>query len=619
MNSKKFLRPVITTVAIMVAFSILFTVLNTVAFMLPVNLEKYEYSYDILDREGWYPEYPVINKLDNTFFTTYLPGVLDNNTMKTVFRIAFDTPDGVSFNEALKKGVVPWYSRYWHGYIAVLRPLMNLLDYEQMQILNSFILITLIAFVTVGFYKRGGIRKALLYLSSTMIIMPMAIGICFQYTWVFSIANIAVLVYFRKQDWFEQGNRYFYYFLVIGIFTVYLDLLTYPLYAWALPAFAWILFDKGDRFEGKKGFLNVFKFVIPFTIGYAGVWFLKWLIASVVLKSNELYEAFFEVWARSGSTFTLRDRIFSYYRNWKHYSYVIYLMILCAWLVWWLVLGTVRGYKKNSRAIAIGLIALSPVAWYTLASNHCYVHHAFTYRNMSIMFAAGMALMADSIPEKRIEEQSLKRRLISSVAIACAAGIISIGLMLVSKEDTETSNKESIAGFDIYTLENGQHLEFDLTPRIKDIVRICIGLQSDSAEGDYIYTVSDETGEIYRLAMPISGNQGYNYFLQDVNWRLTPGKTYRFSAWAEGNDADVKFYLSKNSTRFLEELTGEVSVGGVTYSGEPLVGYSYWFRSPSRYVKFCLIVFWFGVFTVSSYTLWCVYDTLKGDRAKKNE
>ncbi len=618
MNSKKFLRPVITTVAIMVAFSILFTVFNTVAFMLPVNQEKFDYSYVILDREGWYPEYPVVNSLDNTFFTSYLPGVLDNNTMKKVFSIAFDTPERVSFSEALKKGVVPTYTRYWHGYIAVLRPLMNLIDYEQMQILNSFILIALIAFVTAGFYKRGGIRKALLYLSSTMLVMPMAIGICFQYTWVFSIANIAILVYFKKQDWFEQGNRYFYYFLIIGIFTVYLDLLTYPLYAWALPAFTWILFDKGDRFEGKKGFLNVFKFVIPFTIGYAGVWFLKWCIASIVLRSNELSEAIREVSARSGSGFTLRDRIFTYYKNWKHYSYVIYLMILCAWLIWWLVLGIIRGYKRNNRAIAIGLIALSPVAWYTLASNHCYIHHSFTYRNLSIMFAAGIALMADSIPEKRIGEQSLKRRLISSFIICCAAGLMSIGLMLVSKEDTETSNKESIAGFDIYTLENGQTLDFDLTPRIKDIVRVCIGLQSGSTEGNYIYTVSDESGEVYRETIPITRNQGYNYYLQDVDWTLTPGKTYRFSAWAEGNNGDVKFYLSKNAARFLEELTGEVTVGGVTYSGEPLVGYSYWFRSPSRYVKFSLVLFWFGVFTVSSYTLWCAYGTFKGDRAKKN-
>ena len=219
MNSKRFLRPVITTVAVLVAFSILFTILNTAAYMLPVNKEKYDYSFDILDREGWYPEYPVINKLDNTFFTTYLPGVLDNNTMKTVFRIAFDTSERASFSEALKKAVVPTYSRYWHGYIAVLRPLMNLLDYEQMQILNSFLLITLVAFVAIGFYKRGGIKKALMYLSSVMLIMPMAIGICFQYTWVFHIANIAILIYFRKQDWFEQGNRYFFYFLVNTIYS----------------------------------------------------------------------------------------------------------------------------------------------------------------------------------------------------------------------------------------------------------------------------------------------------------------------------------------------------------------------------------------------------------------
>lgn len=619
MNSKRFLRPVITTVAVLVAFSILFTILNTAAYMLPVNKEKYDYSFDILDREGWYPEYPVINKLDNTFFTTYLPGVLDNNTMKTVFRIAFDTSERASFSEALKKAVVPTYSRYWHGYIAVLRPLMNLLDYEQMQILNSFLLITLVAFVAIGFYKRGGIKKALMYLSSVMLIMPMAIGICFQYTWVFHIANIAILIYFRKQDWFEQGNRYFFYFLVIGIFTVYLDLLTYPLYAWALPAFTWILFDKKDRFEGRKGFINVFKLVIPFTIGYAGVWFLKWIIASLVLRRNELSEAVREVLARSGSGFTLRDRIFTYYRNWKHYSYIIYLLILIAWLLWWLILGVIRGYKKNNRAIAIGLIALSPVAWYTLASNHCYVHHAFTYRNLSIMFAAGIALMVDSIPEKRIEEQSLKRRLATSFITCCIAGFISIGLMMVSREDTETSNKESIAGFDEYTLQNGLHLDFDLTPRIKDIVRVCIGLQSDSTEGNYVYTVSDESGEVYRIVVPITGNQGYNYYLQDVNWRLIPGKTYRFSAWAEGNNSDVKFYLSKDGTRYLEELTGTVNVGGIPYSGEPLVGYSYWFRSPSRYVKLSLVLFWFGVLTVSSYTLWCVYHIIKADDAKKNE
>lgn len=618
---KKILTPLIRILSIIIICTLFFTLMNTLAFMLPVSEKNYAHSFEFIEKEGWCPQFPLIGSAEADYFApyqkNYTPLVFDNSTMRVVLQTAFERREGMHFPEALKKAMVPSYTRYWHGYVSILRPIMILFDYEKMQILNSFLVFALAALVACVFYKNGGMGKALMYLTSVILISPMLIGICFQYTWVFHIAQLAILIYFKNRDYLSRNDRIIYFFLIIGAVTVYLDFLTYPLYTWALPMLTIILFEKDGEYVGKKGFVNVLKAAGGWIAGYFGLWLCKWIIGSAILGQNLFSDAFSQASLRMGELLTFKDKVFGWYQNWKHYSYELFAVILAAWLVWWIVSGIRKGYEKSTRAIALSMVALSPAVWYAVLADHAYYHHIFTFRTLSIMFTAGIALMLDSVSGEKKLRKGLKSFVIPgcvSLVIAAAA----IALTLVSREYDELSNKESTAGYEIVQMEDGEILEFDFVPSFRELTGICIGLQSESSKGDYVYEVYDGGSLVYTLATPIGSLKGYNYYLIRADWKLEPGKTYHFTARAEGNDAPVNAYVSSGGSKMLNEIR-DPAIGQKSYPGEVLAGFAYWYRAPSRYIKACLAAFWFGVLAVGGYAVWSIWGMFKGSKNKKDK
>ena len=193
-NTMKFLGK---CALILLSGSLIGTLWLTLAFMVPVNSETAEATYTILEDEGWYPASPILSRSLDTYFHSHLPGVLDNGTDTIMLRTALDTSDGNPLVRAMNMYCTYLhgnYSRYWHGYVAVLRPLLHFFDYSEIRILNCFgQLLLVFALMHLVVRKKGWVWGLLMF-TSYFLLMPLAMPLSLQFTWVFYIGAIGCFI-----------------------------------------------------------------------------------------------------------------------------------------------------------------------------------------------------------------------------------------------------------------------------------------------------------------------------------------------------------------------------------------------------------------------------------------
>jgi hypothetical protein len=195
---------------LIVGLNVLYLVLCTIAFI-PSNRmiqEKLDNSLALIEEEG---PYPSIGKwrMDKSR-TAWI--MLDNFTDRTMLNTTIRNTDS-PFTAAVNAN---GYSRYWHGYISILRPLLLLMRYDEIRYLNIFVFTFLIFIAAYVLVKKINILAAIALLIS----LGMAYVNLLQYSMdcslVFILMLIAVIVAgLYATRW--NGKKGFFFFLQLRI------------------------------------------------------------------------------------------------------------------------------------------------------------------------------------------------------------------------------------------------------------------------------------------------------------------------------------------------------------------------------------------------------------------
>lgn len=254
-----------------------------------------------------------------------------------------------------------------------------------------------------------------------------------------------------------------YIFVIAGMLTSFLDLLTYPLYTWAFPLLLLILLSE----DGQKA-LNYVKTVVVsglgWILGYAGMWFGKWALAGWIVHRNVIQEAWKEVLFRSGSeeSLNLIARLEALYDNWKHYEYPLYTALLAIWLTWF-IYKSLNGKTQIVRQEKNGaylLITLSSFVWYFVLANHTLGHHFFTYRIWGVAITGILFLFCGSIV---ICKDNCSGR--DRIYTFCKWGILcilAVMLTLTAREDVSVLNGN--VEYQEIELSKGEQIEEEFLP-----------------------------------------------------------------------------------------------------------------------------------------------------------
>ena len=287
------------------------------------------------------------------------------------------------------------YSRYWHGYLVYLKPLLMVLTWEQIVWLGAGLQVLLT--LTVLFFslkrKRPEIGIALLagmiFMKPVLMLASFAMTVC----WVITLA--ALLIILLGHEKIEQRDAYPELFLMIGISVAYFDFLTYPVVTLGFPLCAYFLIKREETI--KTNVVRMIAYSVCWCLGYLGMWGMKWVIADLTLHTGTIKSAAGSIlgWTEAiGGRPRFSGGFYVISLNLQQYGSLLYplaataLVLLCA-----VVFAYACRKTSLKRALACCvpyvLIACIPFAWYIVVQHHSGLHVAFTFRVAS---AAGMAL-----------------------------------------------------------------------------------------------------------------------------------------------------------------------------------------------------------------------------------
>lgn len=578
-----------------IAGILLGVLLITMAYCIPVNPQNAENSIESLDGEGWYPSATQLKSSLDSYFHSYLPGILDGSTDRIMLEKATSNIENTNpLWEAMNMG---GYSYYWHGYVVILRILLLFMDYEQIRLLNCVIQLLLIYFILHYLENKKGKRYSLAIFSAYILLMPMAMVLSLQFSWIFYIMMLGALLVCKQYQKITE-KRISFLFLGIGMLTSFLDLLTYPLYTWAFPLLLLLLLSE----DGQKAASYIRMVIvsgISWIFGYAGMWIGKWILAGWILKRNVMQEAWEEVMFRSGSTEALNiaNRLEALYKNWKHYEYPIYTALLFLWLMWFAYKSLKRdtNVEGNEKSAAYLLITCSAFVWYFALANHTLGHHFFTYRIWGVAVCSILILFCDSIVSR--EEKRSRKTCFYTLCGWGVLFVLAVGMTLTAREDVNVLN----GNVEYQEVELGEEtqIEEEFHPTYPTVKQFAMGIRTDSENGQCIIEVRNEETTLYNLKLELAEVTDSCYVTFPVDWKFKNGKNYEIVIRVVENEKPVYLRFTKDNVNPMAEL-GTAYIGDEVISGQLTSGVVYSYRPLSKYTLFFLTISWLGLLAALS-------------------
>lgn len=296
------------------------------------------------------------------------------------------------------------YIRYWHGSIAVVRPLLLFFDIREIYIFNSVVLAGLmIAFVIIMIRDRAYAALAAM-LCGLLFTQAVFVPLSLEYTWTFMLMFIFSISAYKLA---RAGKRKSYgcLFVISGVSTAYFDFLTTETICLSVPLLL-ILWVEGKGADKKELWRIAIKAVLCWGASFAGMWSLKWGLASLILQENVMPYVTQHVQERLGGEIGLSTG--------SYLSSAVIRNVLCLFPAEYgnagiiaaimLVLGicyVLYVYRKDTvnkdKILLYGAIALVPYIRYLVLHNHAYLHYFFTYRAQMCMIIAVGFIMQETV------------------------------------------------------------------------------------------------------------------------------------------------------------------------------------------------------------------------------
>lgn len=282
------------------------------------------------------------------------------------------------------------YSRYWHGYMIYLRPLLALFDYTQIRVILQSIIIILSVILMYLSYKKINIYALIATIFTLVISNFCFIGMSIQYSSAFIIMILASIYIILEHKHIKDITQVFF---IIGILTSFFDLLTTPLITLGIPLIYWIVLK---NIEDKVDLKTVFRIIAYWGIGYGVMWISKWIISDCLYQTGTITRALEKVTLLSNSKEEVAPNFIETIA--KNIKYIINKEILYSIIILSIILSFMNK-KDIKRKTPYIIIAIIPFIWFILIKNHSYVHARFTCRNLLLTIFSLSILILENIKE----------------------------------------------------------------------------------------------------------------------------------------------------------------------------------------------------------------------------
>jgi len=283
------------------------------------------------------------------------------------------------------------YSRYWHGYLEYLKPLLLIFSWEQLVWIELGLHIALLLAVAVLFIKKKVPGAILALVAGLAFMKPELMMVSLTMSVSLIIMSTALIVQMKKSDWLAEKGWYPEFFLVVGILTSYLDFLTYPVVTLGFPLGIWFLMAE------REAIWTAIKRIVGYSfcwgVGYAGMWASKWIIADLTLQTGTIRDAVWNVIGRTeaiGGRPRMNGGFYVLSLNLQEYGSSIYmimagvLIVLAVASIVWAFCAKVPVKTILETIIPFIIIGIIPFAWIIVVQHHSALHARFTFRILGV-------------------------------------------------------------------------------------------------------------------------------------------------------------------------------------------------------------------------------------------
>lgn len=325
------------------------------------------------------------------------------------------------------------YARYWHGYLVILRPLLSIMSYVQIRYLYMVIHMMALVGIALKMDKRFGRSMVYGWVLSMIAVNFISLPFSLQYSWVYFIMYGALYYIdscYRKNALINSDKEIISFFLVIGMLTSFMDLLTAPLVTLGIPLIYILMLRicSEKESEWRHNIIMTIKASAIWAVGYIGCWLMKWILAVPILKRNLILEAVLRIGVQTkgnldselGGGGSVPSSLF------KALAYNVYALLppglvneidLNTWLPFFvfvficmaiLAVLFIRYHEPKKEIVAyipVALLMLYPYAWYGVTTRHAQIHPMFTYRDQIVTVMGGWIILSYSISWTKIKQK----------------------------------------------------------------------------------------------------------------------------------------------------------------------------------------------------------------------
>lgn len=295
------------------------------------------------------------------------------------------------------------YARFWHGYAVVSRPVIAHYGYGQLMMVSFWGFFVLLILLLWQLSSRFGSGSGAALLIPLIIVNTAGV---FTYwtkavTWLVALGASVVLLRLldRKPDLVPALP-----FFVVGALTSYVDFLQTPLVTFTLPAVALLLHGLRSGVLGSvsRQFRTLLVVSVSWIVGYAGAWTAKWILALVLVEGFALSSVFDTIAFRLSGEYASATPGIG-----RAIAAVVgelgtrqLVMGVVAYVVPLMVPRVRRHLAMAVRnAPAFLALAVLPILWIEILSNHSQVHSHFAQVNLVIpLLALGVLMYSNLLP-----------------------------------------------------------------------------------------------------------------------------------------------------------------------------------------------------------------------------
>ena len=403
-----------------------FLIIMSLVYSIPNRRIKWhvEESVQQLEIEGVYPSVffnTIAARLDNYTDSIMLniAAHADNNrpirsSMKNPYRLAKESGENLRVDD-LKTAIKDkdnseetTYSRYWHGYLGILRPLLVFFNYTEIRFLNICALFMLFLVVNILLKKELGLGIMISFFFSMMMSMFIIIPMSLQFSSMFYVMLIGMIFILLRYRYIYNKKLDTCLFFIIGGVTSFLDFLTAPLITLGFPLVTYMFITQDNNKTFIINTRDIIKNCFSWGVGYIAIWISKWIFGSLITGENLFLEAVGRVAMRTSSEMGEGEyfNILSVLKNnfdmvFNNTSIYIFMLLVICYVI--LAILFSKSIKEISNVLPVLCIGIIPIIWYCLTLNHSGIHFWFTYRNLSIGIFSMLAFLSYSIDIKRIK------------------------------------------------------------------------------------------------------------------------------------------------------------------------------------------------------------------------